>query len=87
MEGLIPFLYKAIVMYKREGSFSSVLLSDHHSPSNSGYYMRLPGDSSSGRFRTSDRRRFGTDRLGLLGTTPSSSPSHVSTMNIINKRT
>ncbi|XP_019089964.1 PREDICTED: uncharacterized protein LOC109128303 [Camelina sativa] len=85
MEGLIPFLYKAIVMYKREGSFSSVLLSDHHSPSNSGYYMRLPGDSS-GRFRTSDRRRFGTDRLGLFGTTPSS-PSRVSTMNIINKRT
>ncbi|CAF2046804.1 hypothetical protein HID58_035187 [Brassica napus] len=31
MEGLIPFLYKAMVMYKREGSFSSVLLSDHHS--------------------------------------------------------
>ncbi|KAG7549201.1 hypothetical protein ISN45_Aa06g001230 [Arabidopsis thaliana x Arabidopsis arenosa] len=86
MEGLIPFLYKAIVMYKREGSFSSVLLSDHHSPSNTGYYMRLPGDSS-GRFRTSDRRRFGTDRLGLLETTPSSSPSRVSTRSMITKRT
>ncbi|CAN7037113.1 unnamed protein product [Brassica oleracea var. botrytis] len=61
MEGLIPFLYKAVVMYKREGSFSSALLSDHHSPSTSGYYMRLPDDSS-GRFRTSDLRRFGTDR-------------------------
>ncbi|CAN7070054.1 unnamed protein product [Brassica rapa subsp. trilocularis] len=60
MEGLIPFLYKAMVMYKREGSFSSALLSDHHSPSISGYYMRLPGDSS-GRFRTSDLRRFGTN--------------------------
>lgn len=80
MEGLIPFLYKAIVMYKREGSVSSVLLSDHHSPSTSGYYMRLAGESS-GRFRTSDLRRLGTDRLGLLETT-TSSPSRVSTRNI-----
>ncbi|ESQ40127.1 hypothetical protein EUTSA_v10015172mg [Eutrema salsugineum] len=72
MEGLIPFLYKAFVVYKREGSFSSVLLSDHHSSSTSGYYMRLPGDSS-GRFRRSDLRRFGSDRLGLLETTTSSS--------------
>ncbi|KFK24606.1 hypothetical protein AALP_AA8G001000 [Arabis alpina] len=86
MEGLIPFLYKAMVMYKREGSFSSVLLSDHHSPSTSGYYMRLPGDSSSGRFRTSDLRRFGADRLGLLETASSSSPSRVPTRNIT-KRT
>ncbi|KAF2535658.1 hypothetical protein F2Q70_00006906 [Brassica cretica] len=46
MEGLIPFLYKAIVMYKRERSLSSVLFSDHDSPSTAGYYMRLPGDSS-----------------------------------------
>ncbi|RID44586.1 hypothetical protein BRARA_I01370 [Brassica rapa] len=67
MEGLIPFLYKAMVMYKREGSFS-----------------RLPGDSS-GIFRTSVLRRFGTDRLGLLKTTPSS-PSRLPTRNI-RKRT
>nr|VDC65709.1 unnamed protein product [Brassica rapa] len=31
MEGLITFLYKAMVMNKREGSFSSVLPSDHPS--------------------------------------------------------
>ncbi|CAN8237532.1 unnamed protein product [Cochlearia groenlandica] len=75
MEGLIPFMYKAIIMYKKEGSFSSVLFSDHHSDDN--YYIKLPGDSSSGGFRTSDRRRLGMDRLGLLETTPSS-PSRVS---------
>ncbi|RID46275.1 hypothetical protein BRARA_I02950 [Brassica rapa] len=65
MEGLIPFLYKAM-----RSSFSST----------SGYYRRLPGDSS-GIFRTSDLRRFGTDRLGLLKTMPSS-PSRLPTRNI-----
>lgn len=42
MEGLIPFVYKAIVQYKNGG----LLLTDQ-SPSAS--YMRLPGDS--GRFQ------------------------------------
>ncbi|KAG5413957.1 hypothetical protein IGI04_001524 [Brassica rapa subsp. trilocularis] len=45
MEGLIPFLYKAMVMYKREGSFSSVFLSDHHShqlPVTTGYFLAIP---------------------------------------------
>ncbi|WZZ28455.1 hypothetical protein YC2023_011856 [Brassica napus] len=45
MEGLIPFLYKAMVMYKREGSFSSLLLSDHHShqlPVTTGDFLATP---------------------------------------------
>ncbi|CAG7888289.1 unnamed protein product [Brassica rapa] len=45
MEGLIPFLYKAMVMYKREGSFSSVFLSDHHShqlPVTTGDFLATP---------------------------------------------
>ncbi|CAN7090219.1 unnamed protein product [Brassica rapa subsp. narinosa] len=45
MEGSIPFLYKAMVMYKREGSFSSVLLSDHHShqlPVTTGDFLATP---------------------------------------------
>ncbi|KAL0842528.1 hypothetical protein Bca101_015773 [Brassica carinata] len=46
MEGLIPFLYKAFVMYKRERRFSSILFNDHHSPSTAGYYTRLLEDSS-----------------------------------------
>ncbi|KAJ0247249.1 hypothetical protein HA466_0166820 [Hirschfeldia incana] len=45
MEGLIPFLYKAMVMYKREESFSSVLLTDHHShqlPVTTGGFLATP---------------------------------------------
>nr|VDC73690.1 unnamed protein product [Brassica rapa] len=45
MEGLILFLYKAMVMYKREGSFSSVFLSDYHShqlPVTTGYFLATP---------------------------------------------
>lgn len=47
MEGLIPFVYKAIMQYKngKEGSIGSWIC---ESPSYS--YMRLPGDS--GRFQT-----------------------------------
>ncbi|ESQ40125.1 hypothetical protein EUTSA_v10015182mg [Eutrema salsugineum] len=74
MEGLIPFLYKAIVMYRRERNLSLVLFSDHHSPSTAGYYMRLPDDSLD-EFRPSDLRRFRSDRLGLFETTSSSRTS------------
>ncbi|XP_019058388.1 PREDICTED: uncharacterized protein LOC109116793 [Tarenaya hassleriana] len=80
MEGLIPFLYKAIVQYKNGGTVSSVLFSEHHhSPSASGYYIRLPGDSS-GRFRASDLQRVGSGRHRLLETS-SSSPSHAPSRN------
>ncbi|RID43072.1 hypothetical protein BRARA_J02906 [Brassica rapa] len=65
MEGLIPFLYKAIVMYKRERSLSSVLFSDHDSHSTAGYYMRLPGDSSAD-FGPSALRRFGSGRHDMF---------------------
>ncbi|WZY88735.1 hypothetical protein YC2023_045470 [Brassica napus] len=65
---------KLFVSFSQRSSFSST----------SGYYMRLPGDSSD-IFRTSDLRRFGTDRLGLLKTTHSS-PSRLPTRNIT-KRT
>ncbi|CAL0302681.1 unnamed protein product [Lupinus luteus] len=48
MEGIIPFVYKAIMQYKngKEGTIGSWICD---SPSYS--YMRLPGDS--GRFQTS----------------------------------
>ncbi|OIW07496.1 hypothetical protein TanjilG_14442 [Lupinus angustifolius] len=48
MEGIIPFVYKAIMQYKngKEGPIGSWICD---SPSYS--YMRLPGDS--GRFQTS----------------------------------
>ncbi|XP_061371899.1 uncharacterized protein LOC133314433 [Gastrolobium bilobum] len=65
MEGLIPFVYKAIMQYKngKQGSIGSWLC---ESPSYS--YMKLPGDS--GRFQTSTSSLFGSD-YGF----PSSSPS------------
>lgn len=60
MEGLIPFVYKAIVQYKNE------------SPSAS--YMRLPtGDS--GRFQISDNQVFQSD-YGNFSTTSSPSSSN-----------
>ncbi|KAI9115995.1 hypothetical protein K1719_012925 [Acacia pycnantha] len=50
MEGLIPFVYKAIVQYKngKEGPLGSFF---SESPSYS--YMRLPSGGDSGRFQTS----------------------------------
>ncbi|KAL3839487.1 hypothetical protein ACJIZ3_024078 [Penstemon smallii] len=49
MEGLIPFVYRAIVQYKSGGDAWI-----NESP-----YMRLPGDS--GRFSTSDVNLFRQD--------------------------
>ncbi|KAI3474124.1 hypothetical protein Pfo_028912 [Paulownia fortunei] len=56
MEGLIPFVYRAIVQYKNggQGVIETWL---NESPSAS--YMRLPGDS--GRFSTSDIQLFRPD--------------------------
>ncbi|CAN6332833.1 unnamed protein product [Urochloa humidicola] len=49
MEGLIPFIYRAVVQYKKEGqvSFTDLLLDEPSSTS----YFRLPGDS--GRYQVS----------------------------------
>ncbi|XP_055808144.1 uncharacterized protein LOC129876681 [Solanum dulcamara] len=65
MEGLIPFVYKAIVEYKngRETWMSE-------SPSAS--YMKLSGDS--GRYEMSDLQIFGHVD-SMFSTTSSSSPS------------
>ncbi|KAK4377521.1 hypothetical protein RND71_003817 [Anisodus tanguticus] len=65
MEGLIPFVYKAIVEYKNGRATWMP-----ESPSAS--YMRLPGDS--GRFETSDIQLFGHAE-SMFSTTSSSSPS------------
>ncbi|KAE8686995.1 hypothetical protein F3Y22_tig00111027pilonHSYRG00687 [Hibiscus syriacus] len=58
MEGLIPFVYRAIVQYKngREDHVLATWFNDSPSPS----YIRLPtGDS--GRFQISDERVFEAD--------------------------
>lgn len=71
MEGLIPFVYRAIVQYK-SGNQGPLTAWFPESPSAS--YMRLPGDS--GRFQASD--------LQFL-TTSSSSPSrgHASNAQVV----
>ncbi|CAA2991069.1 Hypothetical predicted protein [Olea europaea subsp. europaea] len=55
MEGLIPFVYKAIVQY-RNGESSSA------------YYARLPGDS--GRLQPSDIELFQSDCGFAAGSSP-----------------
>ncbi|XP_060176471.1 uncharacterized protein LOC132606839 [Lycium barbarum] len=70
MEGLIPFVYKAIVEYKN-GRTTWM----NESPSAS--YMRLPGDS--GRFETSDIQLFGHVDT-MFSTTSSSTSSSASTV-------
>ncbi|KAK8464508.1 hypothetical protein PHAVU_010G016401 [Phaseolus vulgaris] len=77
MEGLIPFVYKAIMQYRngREGPIVSWLCD---SPSYS--YMKLPGDS--GRFQTSASSLFGSD-YGLSSSSSSSSKPASSTTQIM----
>ncbi|KAK8563799.1 hypothetical protein V6N13_005970 [Hibiscus sabdariffa] len=72
MEGLIPFVYRAIVQYKN-GKEDHVLATwFNDSPSAS--YMRLPtGDS--GRFQTSDERVFDTDNYVSSSSSPMSTSS------------
>ncbi|XP_041027492.1 uncharacterized protein LOC121267606 [Juglans microcarpa x Juglans regia] len=53
MEGLIPFVYRAIMQYKHEKEIPSALGSYWFNESPSASYMRLPGGDS-GRFQTSD---------------------------------
>ncbi|KAK8547615.1 hypothetical protein V6N13_024692 [Hibiscus sabdariffa] len=67
MEGLIPFVYKAIVQYKngREGHVLATRFNDSPSPP----YSRLPtGDS--GRFQTSDQQLFQSDYANFSTSSP-----------------
>ncbi|CAK7342804.1 unnamed protein product [Dovyalis caffra] len=78
MEGLIPFVYRAIVQYKNGNEAGPLGTWFSESPSAS--YMRLPGDS--GRFQTSDIRIFGSD-YGFSTSSTSSSNMNSSTTQII----
>ncbi|KAL0375248.1 UNVERIFIED_CONTAM: hypothetical protein Sradi_3440500 [Sesamum radiatum] len=64
MEGLIPFLYRAIIQYKNGEGLTGTWASE--SPSAS--YMRLPGDS--GRFSTSDMQLFRPADRGFSACSP-----------------
>ncbi|KAL7136410.1 hypothetical protein ABFS83_10G028700 [Erythranthe nasuta] len=68
MEGLIPFVYRAIVQYKnggRQGSVIGTWLNE--SPSAS--YMRLPAGDS-GRFSTSDIQLSRPDYFAFSASSP-----------------
>lgn len=67
MEGLIPFVYRAIVQYKNGGQRSWL----SESPSCS--YILLPGDS--GRFQTSDIQLFRSDYAFSATSSSSMAPS------------
>ncbi|KAJ9185255.1 hypothetical protein P3X46_004910 [Hevea brasiliensis] len=77
MEGLIPFVYRAIMQYKngKEGPLGSWL---NDSPS--AHYMRLPGDS--GRFQASEIRLFGSD-CGFSTATSTSANFNSTTTQIL----
>lgn len=61
MEGLIPFVYRAIVEYKNNNrqAAGGILSSSWFCESPSAAYIRLPGDS--GRFQNSDIQRCMSD--------------------------
>ncbi|KAL6998837.1 hypothetical protein U1Q18_040949 [Sarracenia purpurea var. burkii] len=72
MEGLIPFVYRAIMQYKNGGQrFIGSWLNE--SPSAS--YMRLPGDS--GRYQASDIQLFRSD-YGFSASSPPPSATQIS---------
>ncbi|KAK7259957.1 hypothetical protein RIF29_25595 [Crotalaria pallida] len=77
MEGLIPFVYRAIIQYKntKQGPRGSWLCD---SPSYS--YMRLPGDS--GRFQTSASSLFASDN-GFSAASPTSKQASSATHIIV----
>lgn len=81
MEGLIPFVYRAIMQYRngKEGPLGSWF-----SESPSASYMRLPGDS--GRFQASDIRLFGSD-YGFSTSSTSSTVNSSSTQIIVSTGT
>ncbi|GJN14596.1 hypothetical protein PR202_gb01441 [Eleusine coracana subsp. coracana] len=78
MEGLIPFIYRAVVQYRKEGQVSFAdLFFDEPSPTS---YFHLPGDS--GRYQVTVNDLFSHTMVdsGAAGSTtrrsPARSPSH-----------
>nr|DAD26528.1 TPA_asm: hypothetical protein HUJ06_027996 [Nelumbo nucifera] len=71
MEGLIPYVYRAIVQYRTGGQPPMAGTWFDESP-----YMRLPGDS--GRFQSSEIQLFRPDRV-TSSMAPSTSQLVVST--------
>jgi hypothetical protein len=77
MEGLIPFIYRAVVQYRKEGQVSFAdLFFDEPSPMS---YFHLPGDSGRYQVTVNDLFSHSTLESGAVGTTrrsPARCPSH-----------
>lgn len=78
MEGLIPFVYRAIVEYKN-GKHD--LLGSWFNESPSASYMRLPGDS--GRFQASDIQTLFRSDYGIASSATTSLPTSSTTTSQI----
>ncbi|KAG5550285.1 hypothetical protein RHGRI_015297 [Rhododendron griersonianum] len=81
MEGLIPFVYRAIVQYKSGGQG---LIDTWLNESPSAAYMRLPGDSD--RFQTTSDvvNAFRSSDCGFSpSTTPQPPPSTTAQRNVV----
>ncbi|KAI9115985.1 hypothetical protein K1719_012915 [Acacia pycnantha] len=79
MEGLIPFLYRAIVQHKngKEGPLGSFF---SESPSYS--YMRLPSSGDSGRFQTSASALL-SDNYGFTSSSSSSATQVLASSGVV----
>ncbi|KAJ0962477.1 hypothetical protein J5N97_030305 [Dioscorea zingiberensis] len=83
MEGLIPYVYRMIIQYRRSGGvrhlYGGLWLNESSSSSTSPSmaYMRLPGDS--GRYMASDIQLFAPSSFSSPATTPMQSPLRPST--------
>jgi hypothetical protein len=57
MEGIIPFIFKAIAQYREEGHVSlDGVISDEPSPASSYYVLLAPGDSDGGYHEQTNRQ-------------------------------
>ncbi|KAI3940761.1 hypothetical protein MKW98_030080 [Papaver atlanticum] len=77
MEGLIPFVYKAVVQYRNGGRQASNMVSSWYSESPiSTSYMRLPtGGGESGRFQdTNQVELFSSNSEVVTATSAAQSP-------------
>lgn len=73
MEGLIPYVYKAIIQYRNgdhQGPLGASWLTDSPSNSPSMSYMRLPGDS--GRYRSPEIQLLSSSSISSASNTLSS---------------
>ena len=80
MEGLIPFVYRAIVQYKNAGQGLVGSWLSESPPSAS--YMRLPGDS--GRFQVSDVQLIRPD-CDLSATVPPPSAAQIGVSTAVHR--